>query len=306
MAVIADKLAVIAAAKAAADAEAKALAEKEAKYNGLITKADGMFKAEQWEEAKAVYQEAQGVDASKNYPAQQIAVIDEKMAAIAAELAAKQKAEAEAKAIDDAYNAAIQKADGLLASKDYEAAKQAYLDAKKIKVNESYPDAKIAEIDAAMLAAAKAAEDAEAERLRLEKLEAEYTTLMADGAKLESENSLLNAKYKYEAALKIKPGDETATAKLRELAIKIEEARKLAEFRAKNDTEFNRQLARDYPNGLNETKKEGSKTVTRIVIVDGGRGDEYRKEKYNYGAVFYFKNGKKIDATTYERETKGH
>ena len=93
---------------------------------------------------------------------------------------------------------------------------------------------------------------------------------------------------------------------MRDVTGRIEEARKLAEFHAKNDTEFNRQLAEKYPNGLNETTKKGGKTTTRIVIVANGRGDEYKKEVYSYGAVFYFKNGKKIDESTFKRETKGH
>ena len=133
-----------------------------------------------------------------------------------------------------------------------------------------------------------------------------FDELVSEGDALVSSKDLQKGKYKYEAALKLFPGDAVVSKKMRDVTNQMEEARKLADFRAKNDTEFNRQLAIDYPNGLNETTKGGGKTTTRIVVVEDGRGDEYKKEVYSYGAVFYFKNKKKVDESTFTRETKGH
>ncbi|MFT5878164.1 MAG: hypothetical protein ACI8SA_002030, partial [Dokdonia sp.] len=135
--------------------------------------------------------------------------------------------------------------------------------------------------------------------------EKRFNELVVEGDVLVESQDLQKAKYKYEAALKLVPGDIVVAKKMREVSNQMEEARKLSEFHSKNDTEFNRQLAIDYPNGLKETNKGGGKTTTRIVVVDGKRGDEYKKEVYSYGAIFYFKNGKKVDKTTYSRQTKG-
>lgn len=305
IAVIKDKLAAIAIANAASEKQAKELAAKEANYNNIVGKADAMYKAGNLTGAKAQYKNALAVMADKTYPVSQIAEIEAKEAAMAADAEAKAKADAELAAIEKQYNDAIAQADAALEAKDYTNAKLKYQDAQKVFVDRTYPGKQIEKIVALEQAAIKAELDKERLAKLAEENKVEFDALVAEGDKFVSDAQLEKGKYKYQQALKLIPGEAMATQKLRDVQEMMEEARKLAEFHAKNDTEFNRQLAIDYPNGLNETKKQGNKTTTRIVVVANNRGDEYKKEEYSYGAVFYFKNGKKIDSSTYKRETKG-
>jgi len=304
LATIKDKLSAIAAANAASAKEAKLMAEKEAQYNAIIGKADQMFKDENYNGAKVEYNNALAILADKSYPVNQIAEIDAKLATIAASAEAKAKADAAAAKKESEYMALVKQGDAALSAKDFVNAKLAYQDAQKVFTDRPYPTKQIEKIEGLELAAV----DAAAEKERLAKLaeanKVEFDKEVAAGDALFEKQNWEKAKYKYQAALKLIPGEAMVTKKLRMVNQEIEDARKLAEFHAANDTEYNRQLAIDYPNGLNETKTKGGKTTTRIVIVAKGRGDEYVKEEYSYGAVFYFKNGKKIDASTFKRETK--
>ena len=304
LAVIDDKMKAIALAAAASEKEAKELAEKEASYNQSIGKADQLFKSNNLVAAKTEYERALTILPGKTYPVSQMAEIDSKLTAIAAADAAKAKELADVKAKEDEYAAIIVKADAAFTKADYVNARLEYQNAQKVFADRLYPAQQIQKMEAIELAAKEKAEQEALAAAKAEENKKRFDELVAEGDALVGDKDYTKAKYKYQAALQLFPGDEAVNTKLKAAVASMEEARKLAEFRAKNDTEFNRQLAVDYPNGLNETTKGGGKTTTRIVIVDGDRGDEYKKEVYSYGAVFYFKNKKKIDQATYNRETK--
>jgi tetratricopeptide (TPR) repeat protein len=301
-----DKLGVLAAAAAASEKEAKELALNEQKYNALIAKADEQYKSGSYTLAKSNYKEALVVFTGKAYPMSQISEIDSKLALLAAEEAASAKAAEEKKAKEDEYQSIVVKADAAFTSKDYAKARLEYQNAQKVFVDKPYPANQIKKIEDIELAEKQKAEQAALLLAQQAENKEKFDASVAEGDALVAKGELQKGKYKYEAALKLIAGDPVVIKKMRDLSAKIEEERKLAEFHSKNDTEFNKQLAEDYPNGLNETKKAGGKTTTRIVVVGNGRGDEYKKEVYSYGAVFYFKNGKKIDESTFKRETKGH
>tara|TARA_R110002050_G_scaffold109799_1_gene221442 strand:+ start:186804 stop:189926 length:3123 start_codon:yes stop_codon:yes gene_type:complete len=304
--IINEKLGVLAATAAANEKKAKILAEKTNRYNAAIGKADQMLQNENLIGAKAEYQNALTILPEKTYPASQIAEIDGKLELAAAALAENERKEAELKAKNDSYQAAITKADADFAAKNYAQARIGYQNAQKVLADKAYPGLQIEKITKLELAEQQAKEQALLLAAQQAENQKKFDEIVAEGDKLIAEGDLQKGKYKYEAALKIIVGDEAVIKKMRDVTEQIEEDRKLAEFHAKNDTEFNRQLAETYPNGLNETTKKSGKTTTRIVVVSNGRGDEYKKEVYSYGAVFYFKNGKKIDENTYKRETKGH
>ena len=306
LAVINDKLNAIALAAAASEKEAKELAAKEESYNQSIGKADQLFKSNDLVAAQAEYKRALTIFAGKTYPVSQLAEIETKLASLAAADAAKAKELADAKAKEDAYAAIIVVADAAFAKADYVNARLEYQNAQKVFADRSYPAQQIQKMEALELAAKEKAEQEALNAAKAEENKKRFDELVSEGDALVSNKEYTKAKYKYQAALQLFPGDAAVNTKLKAAIASMEAARKLAEFRAKNDTEFNRQLAVDYPNGLNETTKGGGKTTTKIVIVDGDRGDEFIKEVYSYGAVFYFKNKKKIDEATYKRETKGY
>ena len=306
LAVINDKLKAIALLAAASEKEAKELADKELRYNQAITKADNYFSQNNLDDAKEEYQNALLVFEGKAYPISKIKEIDSKIAVLAAAKLAEEKEAAAIKAKENSYQELIKKADASLLAKDFVNAKLSYQNAQKVFTDRSYPATQIQKIDDLELAAQKKAEEEALLLANQIETKKKFDELLLAGDNLVSGGELQKAKYKYEAALKLIPGDAVAIGKMRNVSAQLEEERKMAEFHAKNDTEFNRELAEKYPNGLNETIEKGSKTTNRIVVVANGRGDEYKKETYSYGAVFYFKNGKKIDASTFKRETKGH
>ena len=73
----------------------------------------------------------------------------------------------------------------------------------------------------------------------------------------------------------------------------------------KKSTEFQSKLASLYPEGktVNNSSK-GNKKITQIIMVKEGRGIEYQKIKYNWGGVYYFRNGDPITQLIFEKETK--
>lgn len=306
IALISDKRKALAIAAAASEKEAKELAAKESAYAQSIGRADQMFKLGDLSNAKLEYQKSLEIFAGKAYPISQISEIEKQLSLLAAEEEQKAQQAAAEKAKEDEYALFVSKGDAAFNANDFVSAKLAYQNAQKVFSDRPYPGTQIEKMVGLELAAKEKAEQEALALAEAEENEKRFEALILEGDQLVDDKELVKGKYKYEAALKLKPSDPAVQKKMRDVTAQIEAARKLAEFRAKNDTEFNRQLAIDYPNGLNETKKSGGKTTTRIVIVEDNRGDEFKKEVYSYGAVFYFKNGKKIDENTFKRETKGH
>ena len=62
-------------------------------------------------------------------------------------------------------------------------------------------------------------------------------------------------------------------------------------------------LAKKYPQGLTEEKyMEGSKSITRRIIVEGDIGVEYKHVVHNWGGNYFFKNGKPTTRFTWQKE----
>ena len=201
------------------EAEEKAKTEQ---YNALISAADKALGAKDYEGAKGKYNEAIGVKPEEKYPKDKIAEID----GILAELA---KKEAEEKAKQEKYDAAIVAADKALAEKSYEAAKGKYNEALGIKSDEQYPKTKLTEIEGIL---AEIAKNEAAEKAKQEK----YDAAIAAGDKALTEKSYEAAKGKYNEALGVKPDEQYPKTKLTEIeGLLAELAKKEAEEKAKTE-----------------------------------------------------------------------
>ncbi len=113
---------------------------KDLKYKNIIASADNFMNKEQYSEAKAKYIESLGIKPGEVYPKNKLAEIQNALAKLDRENAAKQK-------IDNLYAQQIDVADNLYNKKDYLNAKGAYQKALTIKKNEQYPKARIKRID---------------------------------------------------------------------------------------------------------------------------------------------------------------
>lgn len=152
--------------------------ELEEKYQIAFKKGQELLAAQKYDEAIIAYTEAKSILPAKEEPQKKINEIN----ALKTQLA-DQKAQEE---IMSRYNAAIDKADALLAAKDYQNAISSYETASKIVPAEDYPKKKIASIQE-LIESEKLAQDRQ-------KVEQNYAVQM------EKANADFNAK-EYEKAL---------------------------------------------------------------------------------------------------------
>ena len=180
-------------------------ADLDAKYRAAIAKADAAFKTKSYDDARKSYKDALAYKGNEQYPKDKIVEIEGLLAK-----------EAGAKELDNKYNTIIAKGDKALSGKNYADAKSAYTEALAVKPGESYPKAKIAEIDKLMADASKAAADKE--RLAKEKeLNDKYQAVVSKADKAFGNKEYTVAKSIYNEALRIKSNETYPNTKITEI-----------------------------------------------------------------------------------------
>jgi hypothetical protein len=309
-------------------------------YNALIASADQMFKSSAWAGAKAKYQEALALKSGEQYPKDQIAICEQKIA--------------EAEGLDVNYSRAIAKGDSAFKVEDYETAKSRYEYALTLKPGQAYPKAQIEEINKRLAAInAGNAKDAKyratlatadslfalkdyagakakyqdasaqkpAEAYPKDKF-GECQRLLADqaldAAKQKRYDDLIKkadakfaasdwagAKKLYQDALKEKPMELYPKQKINECDKKLNPVavKDTARTPEQIKEDYRNEVARTYPQGLTtvEEKDGGTTTIKRIVVI-GDKGYVYTKKSYSWG-TFYFKDGVQISEGTFNYET---
>lgn len=161
------------------------------KYDDLISEADKLLSSESYDEARVKFEEASKLKPSEQIPKNKILECDK----LKAEALARKKAEETQKQFDEI----ISSADQLLKEEKFDEARAKYDEAVKLKPEENFPHNQIAECD----------------RLKKEFLQKQkddqYQALIEQAAQLLKDNQFDEAKTKYEASLKFKPGDNYAT-----------------------------------------------------------------------------------------------
>ncbi|MBS1583916.1 MAG: hypothetical protein JST66_17090, partial [Bacteroidetes bacterium] len=216
--------------KAIADAARKAEEEKkakelDAKYQALMDRAEQLFSAENYTEAKAKFQEALGVKPQEDRPKERIVEIDAKLAELAKQAAEEKKRQE----LEARYSALIARADKNFDTKKLSEALNDYKDALGLKPDEQHPKDRIAAIEQQLDADAKA--KAEADRLAREKadLEQRYSTLIAKADKAFTGKQYEDARTAYTEALDVKPGEKHPTDRLAEIQRILDEQAAKAE-----------------------------------------------------------------------------
>ncbi|MAX81374.1 MAG: hypothetical protein CL843_14530 [Crocinitomicaceae bacterium] len=297
------KLAEIAAAEEAAKLAAEQAKKNKTQYDNLIAQGNSFVNVKNYEAAKKKYEEAAALIPQGEEAQQKLAEVDQLLAAQQAATAAAEKAEQERIKTEQAYLAAVNKAKTAFEAKQYDAAITGYQEAATIKPDETLPAQRIEEINQLKAdLAAKAEADRKAEEERQRKL-TEYNGLIEEADGQFKSEDYEKAKTTYTKASALFPEEAHPKAQINKINVILEERARIAAENAKNDTEFNYELAKKYPEGKTEkTYKEGNKTVTQIIYVTGKRGDEYRKEEFSWGQTFYLKNGKEINEVNWKRE----
>jgi tetratricopeptide (TPR) repeat protein len=168
----------------------------DADYQRMVAAADSFYVSKDFIRAKAGYQQALTIKPAEAYPKEMISRVDQAMTGM----------EANAKALDDSYKAAVASADKLFGEKSWDQAKTEYQNASNIKPAEQYPKQKIAEIGKIL-----------ADIASQKSLDEQYSSLIADADKLLGEKSYDQSKVKYQSALKIKPDEKYPKDKIAEI-----------------------------------------------------------------------------------------
>lgn len=159
-------------------------------YNALMLEGEKLMKAQEWEDAIAVFENALEVKPGEPKPQEQI------------DLAKQEMANAANEAVEKEYQDLLAQAEEALNDEDYGYAKSLYQQASAVKPEESFPPDQIKMIDDLINA-------------NLAK-EEEFNNLMSDGQKLLVEEKFDDAIAKFEAAADIKPEDEMPPEKIEE------------------------------------------------------------------------------------------
>ena len=185
------------------------LADKQKKYIRQIESADEYYINKDFISARKEYLYASELWPEKNYPADMIAKINDKL-------------EGEKENLEKNYNNYIFGGDSLIGLEEYSLALGKYNLALNLKPNEPYPKSKLSDIEAIFEKRRKAAET-------------NYTSLIASADSAFSAGSYNTAIDSYQTALEVKPDDEYPASQL------IEIDKVLAQNAAKNkaDQEYN-------------------------------------------------------------------
>jgi len=232
--------------------ELAAMKDRDERYAAMIVHADKLLSEKSYEPARAEYLNASAVKPQERYPKDKIAEIDATLAGIAAAL----------KTLEENYQAAIASADRHLGEKDYVLAKSEYSKAAGLKPAETYPVAKIAEIDVILKDIA-----------RLKAIDDEYAAIIVNADKLLGEKSYELSKGQYQSALQIKPAEQYPKEKIAEIDKTIAE---LASIKDRDDR-YTAAIA-----GADKLLNDKSYDLAITAYVEAGKikpAEQYPKDK---------------------------
>ncbi|MCW3105914.1 MAG: hypothetical protein JWQ09_420 [Segetibacter sp.] len=188
--------------------------ENEDAYNSAISSGDEAQKAKDYEKAKSEYIKASKIFKDRVYPQEQINAINK----IINETTAKQNAEklkqvGELESIKN-YNLVIEKADKQLENKDFVNAKINYLQASKLKPDETYPKDKLSEIEILVENIDKERKAKADSAAALSEINKKYTLAIARGKAAVDKKDYDAAKIAYQQASELKPTEQEPKSKL--------------------------------------------------------------------------------------------
>ncbi len=300
----------------------KALAEKQARdkaFDEAVKNGDRYYSLKNYNDAKVEYNKALSVKPGETYPKNRISEID-------GLVRAEQKALADAKAKEDAYNSAVSSGNSAYSQKKYAEAKGFYNQAIRIRPNDAYAKDQIALIDNLLA-------EQEKQLLAEQAKKKQYDDFIALGDKAFDGNNYTVAKENYQKALEVIPGSpypkqkiarideiykllaQQKTQNAQQTAPKtsgkqsIASAAPLVQLVFKNDAErdtYLNELKRKYPEGITvEIYKEQYRETRRYIVIRDNVAGEFRDVLIKtYGGHEYTMNGKTVTQMYFESQTK--
>lgn len=259
----------------------KMLADLEENYSRTVNKADAAFSNKNWQVAIENYNTALTLKADETHPAEQLKLAKEYYAADLA-LAEEERLAEEARALEK------QKEQDRLAK---EQAKLAALENEFDNlVNEGNQFVSNAQYKPAMANYKKALE-------------------------LKPDNQLVAQKYAdakqlFEKEESVRLANEEEQRKLAKIELekrKEEERKKREEYLAELKKYTPKEIANRYDEGITEeVERTKTSTITKSFIVEKGDGRFLVKFEYEWGETFYYLNGKKVRADSYNWDIRNY
>ena len=182
------------------DAILARLKHSKEEYDRLVNLGDSLYIGKKFLDAKISYQDALKIKPNESYPKEMIAKSDNLISG----------QEANSKALEESYQAALANADKFFADKEYDKAKTGYQAALVIKPDEQYPKGKIKEIDLVFASLEKQKEQ-----------DKQYLDIIAAADKLLADKSYQPAKVQYQSALKLKPEEKYPKDRIAEIDVAL-------------------------------------------------------------------------------------
>lgn len=192
--------------------------EKERQYASFCSKAEQAFNRREWTEAIAAWQRALEIKPEQTELQERI---DDARRAIKQD-EERRLAEEET---NRRYRALIASADSLFRLNEYEPARRKYAEAGNLKEDETYPPAKIKEIDARLQTLAKQEADA---AKRLAAAEAEYQKVILAADRAFEQQDYETSLRAYRQALALKPQEQHPAERIRQAEEAIATRQQLA------------------------------------------------------------------------------
>ncbi|MBN8703443.1 MAG: hypothetical protein J0M08_10280 [Bacteroidetes bacterium] len=257
-------------------------------YKAQITQANAAFEAKKYSEAKSFYLSALDIKTTELFPKQRIDDIDKIVAEIALQ-----------KELEERYQNALTKANNQLEGRNYQTAISHYNEALAIKPNEKYPKDKIIEINKILDAIE-----------RIKEINKKYTDLLTKADNYFKEKEYKIARVTYAEAANNKPSENYPKEKISEIDLLLKTipptpitTNTISPQDSKAD--FKKQLLAKYGQGVTEEEsQEGTSKVIKRVVVKGDNVNIYLKKMWNWGGVYYFKDGVPITQQIFETETR--
>jgi tetratricopeptide (TPR) repeat protein len=188
--------------------------ELEAKYNAAITNADALYKANKFNEAKKIYQDAQAIKPSSEYAQNQITAIDDMV-------------KKQAKDFETAYKAIVDAADEALDAKNLALAKENYQKAIVLRPTDTYVQNQIKQTDNLI------AEQQKKDQLNKTNQNA-YNAAIAEADKLFTAKDYTKARESYNKASTILANEEYPKQKIKEIdnTLKAKDKEQEQEYKA--------------------------------------------------------------------------
>lgn len=229
-------------------------------------------------------------------------------------------------AYDSVYTKLLARAHKLFRERQFEAARQEYRKDMQKYPNDAYIKAKITDLDIIIdylnnpppppkphePTDEELAEQARREKIYMEKVAREREALMKARQDLLAMKKLKDIRQSNEPKEKEDPTppQQNEITKIPEVQTDKTTVPKKAEIRKQEVTvekaleEFQKELAKEYPAGMTEDKyMDGKVKITRRIVVENNRGNEYKKAEHPWGAKYYFKNKLPITEREWHTET---